>query len=274
MIWLRWWVGTANDPKWRIVAMRAQCRAGDCLAVWAYLLEVAKEGEGDITAADIEECSVVLGFQLDVVTSIIAAMKDKGLIDGSRLSSWEKRQPKREDDSTSRVAAFRDRKKNSVQDQASNTRNAPVTQCNAPESESESESERKVVSEPSVSDPPPVELEKPKRTKRAYSDDFEAFWRAYPTDPLMSKAEAGKAWARLSVEDRGSASSAVPAFRDRCAKDPTYRPLHACRFLSQRRFEGFAAAQSTGPPVAGVPQFTSDAEFDAWWQSRQSAAIQ
>ena len=31
-------------------------------------------------------------------------------------------------------------------------------------------------------------------------------------------------------------------FKDYCRKNPTYRPVHAERFLSQKRFEGFAQA--------------------------------
>lgn len=141
MSWLRWWQGTVNDPKWRIVAMRAKCRAGDCVAVWAFLLEVAKEGDGDISSADAEECAVVLGYDLETVTAVIAAMRDKALIEGDRIAAWEKRQPKREDDSRARVAAFRARKaeEKSVTDQQNDARNDDVTHGNAPETETETE---------------------------------------------------------------------------------------------------------------------------------------
>jgi hypothetical protein len=143
MSWLRWWTGTVNDPKWRIVASRAKCRAGDCVAVWAYLLEIAKDGDGDVTSSDAEECAVILGYEQEAVEAIIAAMRDKGLIEGQRVKAWDKRQPKREDDSRSRVAAFRARnaEKKSVTHQSADTCNAHVTHGNAPESESESDTE-------------------------------------------------------------------------------------------------------------------------------------
>ena len=98
MSWFRWWAGTVNDPKWRIIAARANCRPGDCLAVWAYLLEIAKDGDGDISKADPEECAVVLGYDHLLVETIIAAMRDKGLIADGRLTAWEKNKSGRIDD--------------------------------------------------------------------------------------------------------------------------------------------------------------------------------
>ena len=89
---------------------------------------------------------------------------------------------------------------------------------------------------------------KPK--KISYPKDFEEFWKAYPTDQLMSKKDAGAAWSRLSVEDRVSALEAVPSFRSYCTSDATYRPLHAVRFLSQRRFEGFLNGHKTAGPAS------------------------
>jgi hypothetical protein len=82
---------------------------------------------------------------------------------------------------------------------------------------------------------------------KTYPEDFEAFWRDYPIDALMSKIKAFEKWRRLAAADRAAAHAAVPAFRAYCARDTTYRPVHAERFLSQRRFDGFAAQ---GPAFA------------------------
>jgi hypothetical protein len=75
---------------------------------------------------------------------------------------------------------------------------------------------------------------------RQYREDFEIFWKEYPTDTLMSKKRAFEQWERLSQAEREVARQAIPAFREYCRKYPTYRPVHAERFLSQKRFEGFA----------------------------------
>lgn len=77
--------------------------------------------------------------------------------------------------------------------------------------------------------------------KLNYPSSFEAFWQSYPTDPLMSKKKAYEQWRRLTAADRGAARGACEHFRDFCRAHPTYRPVHAWRFLSERRFDGFAA---------------------------------
>lgn len=105
----------------------------------------------------------------------------------------------------------------------------------------------------------------PKRARSSYPDDFEIFWKAYPTDPNMSKKEAHAAWKRMAPEDRQRATAAVPAFREYCAGKPDYRPVHACRFLTQQRYEGFAQTpssnnQTSAPPEAWMP---SDEELRA-----------
>ena len=55
----------------------------------------------------------------------------------------------------------------------------------------------------------------------------------------MSKKKARGEWERLSPADRASAIKTVPAFRDLCASRVNYRPVHAWRFLAERRFDGF-----------------------------------
>jgi len=81
-----------------------------------------------------------------------------------------------------------------------------------------------------------------------YSADFETFWSEYPKDPLMSKKNAWIRWDKLDLVDRVAAKCSLPAFRDYCRKNPTYRPVHAERYLSQRRFDGFE--QETIDPAA------------------------
>jgi uncharacterized protein YdaU (DUF1376 family) len=81
---------------------------------------------------------------------------------------------------------------------------------------------------------------RPKRVRTLYSEGFEAFWKAYPTDANMSKKEAAVAWQRLSLDQQDEAMTSLPAFRAYCQSHPDYRPIHACRYLSKERFEGHA----------------------------------
>jgi len=103
--------------------------------------------------------------------------------------------------------------------------------------------------------------------RKNYTPEFEAFWHAYPTDALMSKSKAFEKWQRLGAPDRASAHAALPGFRAHCAKDLTYRPVHAERFLSQRRFDGFVEAAKAGPPAP------PDDVLRALWGGRAAALV-
>jgi hypothetical protein len=132
-----------------------------------------------------------------------------------------------------------------------------------PERESETDAETEDSSgPPDAGDPCPRIA-----GRKHYTPEFEAFWQAYPTDALMSKSKAFEKWRRLSAFDRASAMAALPGFRAHCANDPTYRPVHAERFLSQRRFDGFVEAARTGPPAP------PDDVLRALWGGRAGALV-
>lgn len=103
------------------------------------------------------------------------------------------------------------------------------------------------------------ERPKPATRRVSYPPDFEDFWSKYPTDRLMSKKAALEAWQRLPEEDRAAAMAAITPFRQHCAQHPDYRPVHAVRFIQQRRFDGFAEfaakVQETVHVLAGTPEW-------------------
>lgn len=118
----------------------------------------------------------------------------------------------------------------------------PITQTES-ESVPESESEK----ERHMSDKSDLSVPKLKSVRKTYPESFEAFWRDYPTDALMSKVKAFEKWQRLSPEDHAAAQAALAGFKAYCTKNPTYRPVHAERFLSQRRFDGFGNSPGNKP---------------------------
>lgn len=70
--------------------------------------------------------------------------------------------------------------------------------------------------------------------------DFEKFWADYPREKNMSKKRALAAWKKLTPEKRAKAIGAVPGYRAYCEKNKSwYHTVHAERFLSHERFEGF-----------------------------------
>lgn len=90
------------------------------------------------------------------------------------------------------------------------------------------------------SDQPPEKLKSGKR-KVAYTEAFEAFWLSYPRTPNMSKAEAFTEWRKLDADEQTVCAAAVPAFKAYLKTKPDLEIIHACRFISKRRFDGFAA---------------------------------
>jgi len=84
------------------------------------------------------------------------------------------------------------------------------------------------------------------RTKAAYSDDFETnFWKPYPRTPTMAKKEAWREWMKLAPEKRIDACKAIEPYRKYLRSNPNISTVHACRFLSQERFDGLLEDAST-----------------------------
>ena len=148
MNWFRWYTGTATDPKFLVVARLSGQNVASVVAVWAMLLERASDGvtqcdasvtqcdavkRGFVTGFDCESADVLLGLQAGAAEAILTALRKKGLLTGDEVTSWKKRQPKREDSSAERTRAYRERLK---EKQAVTQCDASVTQCDARREES------------------------------------------------------------------------------------------------------------------------------------------
>jgi hypothetical protein len=111
------------------------------------------------------------------------------------------------------------------------------------------------------SDARPQSIEKPKK-RNAYPADFDAFWSAYPTDSNMSKKQAAAVWARMAQDAREAAMASLAGFNGYCRSNPDYRPVHACRYLSQERFEGHLKSAQKIASQVWVPK---GSEADRAW---------
>lgn len=108
---------------------------------------------------------------------------------------------------------------------------------------------------------------KPAKGRISYPPDFEEFWKAYPTDANMSKKEAVDAWKRLSTDDRRAAIASIPGFLAHCSAQADYRPIHAVRYLTKRRFEGhLEASQKASTRIRIEPGGPS---WRAWLEHKQ-----
>lgn len=130
--WFRWYHGSVNDPKFRLVAARSGASVAEVLAVWAMLLEAASGAQirGQAGVPDFEALDCALGLQDGKAQAIYTAMTLRELVSAEgEVLSWEKRQPKRErvdDTSTERVRAFRERQRRETPGNADGTQGTPA----------------------------------------------------------------------------------------------------------------------------------------------------
>ncbi len=112
MDWFRSHHGAPTDPKWLLIAKRANVRPIHVIGTWWALLDYASQhsDRGSIDGFDIETFALFAGLDDEHVSRIVTTLRDKGLIDGVHIAQWTKRQPKREDDG----AADRQRKSRAI----------------------------------------------------------------------------------------------------------------------------------------------------------------
>lgn len=168
--WFRWHHGTVNDPKWRVVALRAShamsrnVTIASVIAVWAAMLECASQANprGELVGWDDEDVAAGLGLAKDEVAAIREAMEGKTLRDGA-LSAWDIRQPKREDSSSAeRKRAQRERQRAAGNGVTSSDNESSHTKSHKVTLETETETEEKEQTPPI---PPAVAGGTRKRTK-------------------------------------------------------------------------------------------------------------
>ncbi len=135
--WFRSWHGAPTDNKWLLIAKKAGVPAGLVSAVVWALFDYASQNEqrGNVVGFDVETYAIFSGFEEIQIEAVIEALKEKNVIEDGHLAAWSKRQPKREDNSSERVAKHRVTQCNAVK------RNE--TQCNSREEKIREEEKEK-----------------------------------------------------------------------------------------------------------------------------------
>ena len=110
--WCRLWHDMPTDPKWRLIATKAEVSIPDVIAVFTFMLVRASQNvpRGTIDGWSDE----VVGVALNLPANAIERIRTQStglLLDGTKLIGWERRQPKREDGSAERSSAWRQRQK-------------------------------------------------------------------------------------------------------------------------------------------------------------------
>jgi hypothetical protein len=135
MPWLRLWNEMPTDPKWRAIGLKSKQPVSAIIAVFIMMLTNASansKNRGSLDNWSDEDAAAALELDEEAVKEIHVAMKGK-VLDGDRLTGWEKRQVLREDDSTPRVRRHRAQKGNALQ--------RCVTHSNAPDTDADSETD-------------------------------------------------------------------------------------------------------------------------------------
>lgn len=254
MAWFRWYAGTATDPKFMVVARLAGQNVAAVVAVWAMLLERANDvsereatqgnagRRGFVSGFDCEAADAVLGLEDGASEAVVRAMEKKGLLTGEKVTNWEKRQPKREDNSTERVRRFREKRRGEALD--------AVKRQETPEenrredgninSEAESMDERSFDTFSASADARAVLKGKRKVLRGKRAETFERFWEAFAYK--KDKAQAIDAWAAIPVLTDALVDTICRAAEKEAGRRPELKaegrtPIYAQGWLNGRRWE-------------------------------------
>lgn len=246
--WFRFYDDAINDPK--ILKL-----SDELYRAWVGILCVASKYDGVLPPN--EDVALMLRVKPQKAAEYITRLVRAGLLDeietGFAPHNWDKRQYK-SDVSTERVKRFRNAGRNV----------SPTVSETPPETDTDTkpEEEKKEA------------IGSAKRRTR-YSDDFEnRFWKLYPRTPLMSKKEALREWEKLDSEDQEKAIAAVPLYVAFLKSKPDHPAVHGCRFLSQRRFEGFGEPQEAPAGNVGFAILPGTEQFLAWWRANPDGSFQ
>lgn len=117
MKWLRLYHDTTTDPKWRLVSADSGQPVGTILSVWLEMLICASKAaeRGTLEGWDDRVVAAHLGYRTDAVVSIRQAMQGV-VLDGIRLTGWDKRQRQGSDDAAERQRRARANKQETPPD--------------------------------------------------------------------------------------------------------------------------------------------------------------
>ena len=227
--WFRFYDSVPDDPKVGLLTP-------ELFRSWVYFLCISSRNKG-VIGDDLKALSYTLRVSKKCTHDYIQALVSVGLLDkidgGWTPHNWGSRQYK-SDVSTERVKRFRN-----VSKTVSET---------PPDTDTDTDTDKNMLlrnSRPKQVSDPPNGKTKRTRNRKNYPEQFQAFWAEYPTDPLMSKKRAADAFQKLTPEDAAIAIASMKNFRAYCAKHPDYRPVHAERYITQRRYDGFIGSAIT-----------------------------
>jgi len=220
MDWVRLWHDMPNDPKWRTISRVSKQPISMVISVYIHMLISASNAteRGRTQGLFDEDIAAALDANAEDVAAIRGAMQGR-VIDGDRLTGWERRQPQREDNSAVRAKVWRESKK------AERNR----TQPNAEERpDTDTDTDKKNLKPSSASS-------EKRSTAVAASDAWfgKEFWPLWPV--ARNRKAAMVAARKVKPEDRQKVVAGVKTQSARIAA--MERPIHAATWINGARWE-------------------------------------
>lgn len=201
MEWFRLWHDMSTDPKFRVIAKRSGRPITEVLSVFVLMLTNASANaneRGELSNWSDEDAAAAFDIEPEHVNAIRCAMQGK-LLDGEKITGWEKRQPKREDGSAERAKAWRERKR---------------TQTNAPEKsrvevEEEKNNNTSTVSLVAAREERPADCKEISDCKTAFNGSTEAMLAEVMAamEPYPDRQKAAK-WLATTLQVAGRDATA------------------------------------------------------------------
>jgi hypothetical protein len=119
--WLRLWHDMPTDPKFRTISKVSKQPLCAVIAVYLFMLvDASNASERGRTQANDEDIASAVDLEIEQVELIRKAMQGR-VLDEDYLTGWDRRQPKREDNSSERSKTWRESKKKEKEQERNRT---------------------------------------------------------------------------------------------------------------------------------------------------------
>jgi hypothetical protein len=136
--WIRIWLDMPTDPKFRTISRLSKQPLSSVISLFVCMMtDCANATERGRTHTNDEDFASMLDLDVEQVSAIRKAMQGR-VLDGNLLIGWEKRQPIREDNSAERSKAWREKKKD---EKETNATERNRTQGDAPDTDTDTDSD-------------------------------------------------------------------------------------------------------------------------------------
>lgn len=197
--WVRLWHDMPTDPKFRTIARAAKQPLPVVVSVFTFMLAdaSANENERGRTTATDEDIASAFDIEESDVAAIRQAMQGR-VLDGNYLAGWEKRQPKKEDNSAGRAKAWRAQKQAEAEAERSRT---TANASERPDTEADTDKNQNRKKDPPVAP-----------QGGGAGALFDEIVSLFPRSPHFNEAKAEKLFSFLSQADQAACATKARSF--------------------------------------------------------------